>query len=669
MSLNLHTDPSISNLIKGIINDCVIDDNFTEAQLESSLVVFNRHYRSGDPLINDKQYDFYTEVLREINPENVYLNNVEPEEEGAFSGELVKHGKVMLSTKKCYEESEIKSFIDSVYKAAEAIRFPIDDLLFSASLKYDGMAIQAEDGRLASRGTGYLGTNLSRLKEWGVRTIGDPDNGLGELVVDEKYFNEVLAPKYDLSHPRTYISGLASSDKPKAHHLEAIKGGHVVIAQYTSMPRWIGNGYEFLSDYKSFCKKLHEGNPYLTDGYVVEVLNEELVTHLGATSHHKRSMIAIKEKSQGVEAIVKDIVWATGRTARITPRVIVEEITIGGSKINYFSGHSAGWLEAKKITKGSSILVHKAGEVIPSILRATKNQGIPQFPSECPSCKHPTYRESEFYWCSNLSTCPEQKESKMKHFTKTIGNMNGFGDVAIQKMIANGFDTPDCFYTMTAEDYTSCSISSGVAKNLIKESQRSLTEPLRKNLFLASMGIHSLGRSDSKKLLKYHPLETLENITAEQIIKVDGFGEKTATSIASDLREGWVFIEKMINLGFNFEQESVNKTKVKETLFSGKTLVFTGTMINGNRKDMQLHAEISLNAKISSGINGKTDYLIYGERSGKSKLEKAKELNVKSLSEDEYFSIINKQEPQATTVSNKTEEQIIPIIKNPDNLF
>ena len=600
-------------------------------RLAADLERYNRAYRAGNPLISDEEYDALVERLRALDPDHPYLHTVEPE---TFEGKQeVRHPRPMLSMEKAYTEEQLRRFLSRVEKAAG--KLGIDPVIYRMTPKLDGLAGRDDGKVFATRGNGLVGYEISSAFDKGVVPIGGRGRGMGEIVIVKSYFETHLAHIFE--HPRNMVVGIVASDKLNEHARKALADGMVHFVPYSSLPFWEGTAAELLEDYRRIGARLLEQVDYPTDGLVLEVVDQNLREYMGATSHHYRWQIAIKRKGETGVTTVVGIHWQVGRTGNVTPVLEVEPINLSGATIRRVTAHHAGMVAKLKIGPGARIEVIRSGEVIPKLERVIEAAGQVELPRVCPACGHLLEFRGDFLRCPNRN-CPAQVEQRLVHWFRTLGTADWFGIKTIKKLVAAGYDTLEKIYALAAEDFEALGFGPVQSRNLAEALQTSLNKPVEDWRFLAAFGIADLGPGDSRRLLEHFRLEEVVNLTAEEISKIDGFGDVTAASIAKGLAEYRETIRHMLGLGFQLERTPL-QTERKQHRLAGKRIVFTGKMNHGSRSRMEQEAR-QLGAVVQSSVSGKTDILVCGRKVGRRKLEKARQQGVKILSEQEYLDLI-----------------------------
>jgi len=603
--------------------------------LVRSLKKYNEAYRSGKPLVSDHEYDSLVEKLKELDPDNPFLQSVEPEK---FRGKKeIRHPAAMLSTEKAYTEIELERFVKRVKK--EASEIGIKEITFKVTAKLDGLAGR-DDGKIfATRGNGEVGYEISSAFKKGVIPVGGRGLGIGEIVIVKSYFNEHLSDRFE--HPRNMVVGIISSDTLNEFAQKALEDKMVVFVPYAILPAWEGSGDELLKNTVEIVSDLISRTDYPTDGVVAETTDDDVKKHMGATAHHYRWQVAIKKKGETALAIVEGITWQVGRTGNITPVLEIGPTHLSGATIRRVSAHHAGLVQKRHVGIGSEIEIVRSGEVIPKLEKVIKESGRFSIPQECPACGFILEWNKDFLKCNNPS-CKAKIEQGISHWFKTLGNADWFGIKTIQKLVNSDYDCLEKIYAMTIDDFIDIGFGPVQSKNLADALGISKNKSVEDWRFLAAFGISDLGPGDSRKLLSHIRFENLMNAKAEDIEKIHGFGSITSSSITNGIDKIKETINYMLSLDFNLEKTALtNNTKISESLFFGKGIVFTGKMKRGTREEMQTAAR-KLGAKVQSAVSGNTQYLVCGENAGQNKIAKARKSGARVISESEYFGMLER---------------------------
>jgi len=609
--------------------------SMNELELVEDITRYNEAYRAGKPLVTDSDYDHYIEELRTLNPDHELLDIVEPESEETFGKERVRHPQPMLSTEKAYTEDEVFKFMRRVSQAAADL--DMGGVTYRVTPKLDGLAGRDDGKVLVTRGDGTQGYDITRSFDRGLVPVGGRGLGVGEIVMDLAYFEEHLSEEFE--HPRNFMVGLTSADDLNASALKALEDGVARFVPYSTLIAWEGTAEELENGLANIVTNVRVCD-YPIDGVVIECKDEEVKKHMGATSHHHKWQIALKPKSETAETTVESISWQVGRTGKVTPVLNVSPVKVSGATIRRVTAHNAGQVQDLKIGKGSKIKISRAGEVIPKLLKVLESTA-PDLPNNCPCCGTGLAWQNDFLVCGNHDNCTDQLEGRIKHFFNILGQADGFGGAAAKKIVASGTTKVSTIYRLDEKAFVSMGFGAGQAANLVSEMERSKSQPLDDWRLLAALGIHDLGRGDSRKLLKEFPLEELGSLTKEQLVKIRGFGEVTSESITAGLKEQWSTIVSLLELNFNLiRTKTAAESAAIESPIAGKKIVFTGAMQSGKRDELKANAR-DMGAETPSSVSKTTDYLVCGDKVGAAKTGKAEKLGVKVLSEDEYISLIS----------------------------
>lgn len=643
--VSIISDCPLCDLARVVATGMVDPADLDADTLASILVVLNNAYRAGAPVVSDHEYDtLFVSELRRHDPSHAFLNAVEPEPETAFgAGRRVVHACPMLSTDKAYTQDEVTAFIQRIEAEAQGASVNLASLVFRATAKLDGIAGMDRDGVLATRGNGFQGNDISRVFERGMVILNDFGRGAGagELVVRQDYFENHLREQHGMAHPRNFVAGFVGADDLKIHHTDALDAGALVFAPYSALPAWSGSGSDFLARMDEIVEELRSSVPFLTDGVVLEVLNPGVRELMGATSHHHRWMLAIKQAGETAVTTVRGITYQVGRTGRVIPVLELEPVYLSGAEIRRATAHTASHVPTLGLGVGARIEVIRSGEVIPKIVQVLSRASHVASVTHCPSCGHALVADGDTHLaCPNSTGCPAQVENTLRHFFSTLGNVDLFGSSTIRRLVEGGLDSLEAIYATDAVGFESVGFGPGQSANLVRELSRSRAEPVEDWRFLAAFGVRHLGRGDARKLLHVHAIESLPSVTEEMIRSIDGFGPITAPAVVAGLREALPTVGHLLDLGFNLTRSAASiSVAPSDSPIAGKGVVFTGTMVRGSRGDMEEQAR-ALGANVQSGVTSKTQYLVAGQKVGATKINAAQKHGVTVLSEDEYLALI-----------------------------
>lgn len=592
------------------------------------LTKYNEAYRNGSPLVSDAEYDQLIEKLRERDPDNLFLNRVEPEQ---FNRVKYKHPKPMLSTEKAYTYDEFDRWLKRIDKAAvELDKFP-GRLFFRITPKLDGLAGRDTGTALFSRGDGIHGYDISDAYKKGVVSIWPESKteALGEIVMELDYFNNNLSNEFQ--HPRNVVVGIVSSDEPNKSFQKALNDKAVKFVPYDSLDSWIGQRNTFNETQLNQIKRdLLSAIEFPTDGLVCEVMDNDLREYLGHTEHHYRYMIAIKEKGETAVTSVTGITWQVGRTGNITPVMEVVPTTLSGATIRRVTAHNAGFVKKDFIGIGAEIEIVRSGEVIPKLLLVVKSATEVVLPTHCPSCQTELIWDNDFLKCPSIQ-CPDQSESRIVHWFRTIDIVDWFGPKTISKLADNGVDSLEKVYALTEKDFLNMGFGPGQAKNLYQSLIESKSIGIEDWKFLAAFGVPNLGRGVCKKILSSYPLDKVLQLTENDLVFINGIGDVMSKSIVEGLQKIKDTFDHMLHLGFTIKHEP---EVFEASPVTGKNVVCTGTL-SIPRKEFQASVR-KLGGKIQDIVTKTTDILVIGESFTPKKVNKAEQLGITVMTESVF---------------------------------
>lgn len=598
-------------------------------ELVQKLQEANNNYRNGQASISDEQYDQMIADLKAQDANHPYLNTVEPE--GEFGEGKIRHSRPMLSTSKAYTDDELSSWAQRVDLAAQEAGAG-GAVVLKLTAKLDGMAGRYESAKLASRGNGLTGNDLTHMIEKGLAMSGSGD---GEIVISQAYFDENLSDAF--MHPRNVVTGIVGADNISEAGLKVLQDSALHFTAYESLHFELATTQDIVERLPALREKILAACPYPTDGIIITVEDNDVRSVLGSTGHHHNWMLAAKTVSEIAETKVEGITWQVGRTGRLTPVVNITPIEVSGAKISNVTAHHAGNVLAQGIGKGAVISLTRSGEVIPKIIEVISQAKEVVIPSQCSCCGEEVKMEKDFLVCNNLK-CHDRTTARLNHFFATIGTIDLFGPKACSMIVEAGLTEISEIFKQTENQFIAMGFGAGQAKGLVSELNAAKTRAVDDFLVLGAFGIPNLGRGDSKKLLRQFKLTEMASVTSEQIVAINGFGEVTSQSIGRELP----LIEDQLRFLCEYLENVIETAGLSNSVQSpitGKNIVFTGSMESGPRPEMIKKAE-SLGAISQSSVNKKTDILVTGGKVGAAKIEKAEKLGTKVVTEAEYLALI-----------------------------
>ncbi|MDY6825760.1 MAG: NAD-dependent DNA ligase LigA [Bacillota bacterium] len=651
------------------------------AELRRLLEEHNYRYHVLDePVIDDEEFDRLMKELQEI--EKKYPEMQEPDSPtqrvggkplSAFTS--LEHKVPMLGLDNAFSEEDLCDFDSRVRRLTGK-----EELDYFCELKMDGLAVslQYEEGtfrRGSTRGDGYSGeditANLRTIRQIPLH-LPEPLNieVRGEVYINRLDFEKLnrqreedglmvfanprnaaagslrqLDPRLAASRPlKLFIYGLGEHElslKTQSELLSYLEKLHFPV----NPNRKICRGPAAVWQYCLYWREKRKELPYEIDGIVIKVNYLDLQKSLGNTARSPRWAIAYKYPPEEKTTTVIDIQVNVGRTGAITPVAILEPVSLSGSTVQRASLHNEDLINEKDIRIGDTVIVRKAGEIIPEIIKVIKEKRKGKekkfkMPAYCPSCGSETVRLSgeAARRCLNPS-CPAQLVEKLVHFaSRRAMDIDGLGPALAELLFKEGLvkDVGDLYYLTSSQLQELPGVAEKSANNLLDAIKKSKGNPLRRLLF--GLGIRFIGEKAARLLAEHFvTLEKLKEASVEEIMNVDEIGPKIAESIVSffKTRETEPVLEKLRKAGVNFREPLV---KERESTLAGKTFVFSGSLSELTRSEAADLVE-KAGGKVSSSVSGKTDYLVLGDEPG-SKLQKARELNVKIIEEKEFRNLL-----------------------------
>ena len=407
------------------------------------------------------------------------------------------------------------------------------------------------------------------------------------------------------------------------------------------------NSLEGINDFIAYWDKKRNDLPFVIDGVVIKVNQYHYQEDLGFTAKSPRWAIAYKFKTERVETILESVDFQVGRTGAITPVANLKPIQLGGTTVKRASLYNADQIEKLDLHMNDAVYVEKGGEIIPKIVginlekRTAASEAV-KFIEECPECKTKLVRfEGEVnYYCPNDSGCSPQMKGKIEHFiSRRAMNIDGLGaetvDALFEKgLIKNVADLYDLTYDQVIEMERMADKS---ARNLIDGIKASKEMPFVKVLF--GLGIRFVGETVAKKLAQaLKSMDALSNASYDELVGIEEIGEKIAISIQEYFRDerNQEIIRRIAEHGLKMEVEVKEKTS---SVLDGQAFVVSGVFSAFSRDELKEMIEMN-GGKVIGSISSKTSFVVAGDKMGPSKLQKATELGVPILSEDEFIAML-----------------------------
>ena len=644
------------------------------------------YYVENNPEISDAEFDILMEELKSLEslyPELITLDSPTHRIGGyvAAGFKSVEHIIPMMSIDNITDDEGAYEFNKRVKKILEIS----SDIEYIVEPKFDGVSVSLkyENGILvqaATRGDGKIGeevtVNVKTIKSIPLRLKSS--NGIperlevrGEVVINKESFKKLNKELADEGEPI-----FANPRNAAAGSLRQLDSSITAKRPLDFHPWGIGDvvGYDFKTEWEiinkihdwgfrseqrfKLCKDIGEAIsyrhemeftrddlPYEADGIVIKVNDRRYQRELGTTAKFPRWAIAYKFKPRQATTKIRDIIVQVGRMGLITPLAKVEPVKIGGVTIRNASLHTEDIVRQKDVRIGDTVLIERAGDVIPQIVKAiaekrTGEEKVFHMPQNCPSCRTRLERDGAYYYCPSLS-CPAQLQGRIEHLaSRKAFDIRGLGEKIVIQLMKEGLikDLADVFY-LKKEDLIGLErFAEKSAANLVEEIEKS--KKITFNRFILALSIRHVGERMAQILAEnFNSLDDLMESTEESLMDVPTVGPEVAKSIISFFGEQKKrdTIDKILSAGVKIEYRPSVK---KGDKFSGLTFVLTGTLENFTRDEAKRLIEQE-GGIVTSSVSKRTSYVVVGKNPG-SKLEYAESLGIDTIDEDEFKRMIGK---------------------------
>lgn len=638
-----------------------------------------KYYVLDDPEVDDYEYDMLMLEIKHLEHEHPELitENSPTQKVGGLAVntfENVTHDVKMESLQDVFSFEEVRDFANKVEQEFGQVEYCVEPKIdgLSVSLEYENSVLL----RGSTRGDGVTGENVT-ANLMTIRSVPQKLNGdveflevRGEVYMPHSSFEDFVNQQQMIGgklpkNPRNAAAGslrqknprIASERKLEIFVFNVQKNVGTNFDTHIESLEYLKDlGLNVLPFYKK-CKNIDEAIAEIErigeiketldfdiDGAVVKVNNLKLRESLGSTSKFPKWAVAFKYPPEEKETILRDIEVTVGRTGAITPTAVFDPVFLAGTSVARAILHNQDNLDRLKIQIGDKIVVRKAGEIIPEVVRVSQHYSdtVYNLPSVCPSCNSVLIREDgeAVLRCVN-NACPAQLLQNIIHFaSRNAMDIDGLGEKLIEQLVeSNIISSISDIYKITKDDILSLDRSGEkTANNLINAINKSKqNDPYR---LLFGLGIRLVGDTAAKLLLKeFKSIDAIMNASLEQLIDIEGIGEGIAKSIFDFFK-----LESSVNLINELKASGVNMNLKENDVLSEKlaslTFVITGTLPTMSRNEAKELIELN-GGKVVSSVSKKTDYLLVGENAG-SKLDKANQLNIKVISQDDLLDIINK---------------------------
>ena len=661
-------------------------ESLTEAQerIETLKTLLNRYsyeyYVLDKPSISDKEYDQqYQELekLEKAHPELITTDSPTQRIGGTILPGFTKvqHDSPMLSLGNAFNQEDLLQFHQRISKLTD------QPLQYMCELKIDGLAVSLkyENGLFvqgATRGDGNIGEditqNLRTVKAIPLR-LNEPltFEVRGECYMPKASFVQLNADRDEkgleiFANPRNaaagslrqldasiaasrnlniYLYNATNFEQLAVETQDALLNRLAQVGLRTNPERRLFDSIEEVWAFTEEIAAKRKDLPYEIDGIVIKVNAFSAQEEIGYTVKAPRWAIAYKFKAEEAETIVRDIEWTVGRTGVVTPTAVMDPVFLAGSTVQRASLHNVDLVREKDVRIGDTVVIHKAGDIIPEIQHVLIDRRGPEseayvIPETCPACASQlVHLEDEVALRCINPKCPAQIKEGLSHFvSRNAMNISGLGVRVVSQMFEKGLvkDVAD-LYKLTEEDlYQLDKIKEKSANNIVTAIDQSRGNSFERLLF--GLGIRHVGAKAAASLVaEFETIDRLMQATKEEIMAVEGMGDIIADSVVAyfQLPEVKDLIEEFRANGVNLTYLGKKKAEVAavDSIWNGKTVVLTGKLTHYNRTEAMEMIE-ALGGKVTGSVSKKTDWIVAGEEAG-SKLAKAQSLGIPVWTEED----------------------------------
>ena len=663
-----------------------IQEKINALREELNLHNYN-YYVLDNASISDFEFDIKLKELEKLEKENpIFFDANSPTQRvGGIvtkNFETVTHKNRMYSLDNSYSKDDLLDWEKRIQKVLGT-----SEIEYTCELKYDGASINLtyENGKFVkavTRGDGFQGDDVTN----NVKTIRSiPLSVNTDFLNDFEMRGEIILPldgfqkmnqeraengEEEYRNPRNTASGslklqdstevakrpldcllyqVVASEKNYNSHFESLENARKAgfkVPQTMQLAKSIDEVFEFVNFWDV---KRHE-LPYETDGVVIKVNDLQQQEELGYTSKSPRWAIAYKFKAEQVATILNEITYQVGRTGAITPVANLEPVQLAGTTVKRASLHNADQIEKLDIRLGDTVFVEKGGEIIPKIIavdfsKRPQNSSPTIYATNCPECNTPLIRTEgdAKHYCPNEFGCAPQITGRIQHFiSRKAMNIEGLGAETVDLLRKEGLiENYADLYNLKVEQIIPLDrMAEKSAQNMIEGILKSKEVPFEKVLF--ALGIRFVGETVAKKLAKhFKSIDNLMKASFDELINVDEIGDRIAQSIidfSSDLGNIQLINRlKSVGLQLEISEKSIENQSNK---LEGQIFVVSGVFHQMSRDELKTAIENN-GGKVSSSISKKTNFIIAGDNMGPSKLEKAQELGIEIISEEQFIDLIS----------------------------
>ena len=645
----------------------------------------HEYYTLDNPSMSDKDYDKKYDELVKLEEETGIILPYSPTQRvgDVVLAQFKKHlhkGK-LWSLGKAQNLQELKDWHNKNVKAINEYNLTHEDKLpaikYIITKKFDGLTINCtynQEGIMvtaATRGTGEIGEDITAQAKT-IKTIPlKIDNNAtievhGEAIMTKEAFDEYnKVAETPLKNLRNGAAGALRNLNIKetarrnlsAFFYNVVYNEGKSFKTYEEMLDFIKKKGFPVDEYIKVCSTLEEIEreidyiksvrdtlSYDIDGIVIAIDDMRTRELIGYTVKFPKWSLAFKFEAQEATTKLLDVEWNVGRSGRVSPTALLEPVDIGGVTVKRATLNNMDDVNRKGVKIGSNVFIRRSNDVIPEIMgiseeEVEENLMEIEVPKHCPYCGSEVIQQGVHYYCENSLSCKPQLVKSIVHFgSREAMNIAGFSEKTAEQLFEDlDIKSISDLYRITKEDLLKLErFGDKKAQNLLDSIQNSKECDLPS--FIYALGISNVGKKTSTDLVKrFKTLDNLRKATFEELLSVEEVGDIVANSIVEFFKDDKIIasIEELLSLGVkpHFEEEIV-----EENIFNGKTVVVTGSLESYSRNEIKEKIE-SLGAKVSGSVSKKTDYVIVGKDPG-SKYEKAVELNIKVISEDEFKNML-----------------------------
>lgn len=648
------------------------------------------YYQKSKTEISDFEFDQLLKQLIDIEKQFPNLKHAHSPTQ-RVGGTITKnfptvlHRYPMLSLGNTYSKEELEDWDQRVKKGLDDAKYE-----YFCELKFDGVSISVtyENGILVrgvTRGDGVRGddvtANIRTIRSLPLRVTakGVPDKFevRGEVFLPREVFKQINKEREDVgeetyANARNTASGtvkMQDSSEVARRKLDCylyylLGEDNDVDTHEESMKKLEKWGFQISKTYRK-CKNISEVLEYInewekkrndlpldTDGVVIKVNDIGQQQELGFTAKSPRWAISYKYKAESMSTKLKNIVYQVGRTGAVTPVAELEPIFLAGTTVKRASLHNANEIARLDLRIDDYVFVEKGGEIIPKVTAVDLPKRNPKskpfvYTDKCPECGTKLVREEgeAAYYCPNYNGCAPQIRGRIEHFIQRKAmNIDSLGEKTIEGLYnLDLVKSPADLYDLKKEDVFKLEgFKETSTKNLLDGIEASKQQPFEAVLF--AIGIRYVGATVAQKLARhFKSMDKLEAASLEDLLQAPEVGEKIAESVKEFFNDGENRreVSRLRKAGLNFVSDAKEPEKVSDNL-DGKSFVISGTFEKYERDELK-DIIIANGGKVLSGVSGKLDYLLGGEGTGPSKLEKAEKLGVKVINEKEFEKMLAKK--------------------------